>query len=128
LALTAPAPLGAGPVEIAFIAEEPGVGLGMGLAGSPDIADPALDTSSLAHAKLRADGHPTPLWSVPTREDLGVFGGEARGVWLRVVTWPAAAGYLLAEDLTLVDLASALPGDIVFGAPSRRLRVHRPEE
>ena len=44
-------------------------------------------------------------------------------MWLRVVTWPAAAGYLLAEDLTLVDLTAVLPSDIIFGAPGQSLSI-----
>jgi len=47
--------------------------------------------------------------------------GEAKGMWLYAVTWPASAGYLLAEDILLHDLTDSIPTELVFGAPSRRL-------
>ena len=42
-------------------------------------------------------------------EDRCAYVGEAMGVWLYVVTWPAAAGYLLEEGLDLHDLADDVP-------------------
>jgi len=60
-----------------------------------------------AHAKVYASGRPTPMWSVPDTGDRAVFVGEARGMWLWVVVWPALAGTLLYEDLVLTDLRDA---------------------
>lgn len=125
--LSGPAPLGPGPAELVLVAEEPGIGLGTGLAGRPgEDPGPGLEAGP-AQAKLRADGHPTPLWAVDAGPDQCAFVGEARGMWLMVLTWPAAAGYLLAEEITLTDLVEAVPSELVFGAPSRQLSPHRRE-
>ena len=122
LACSGPAPLG-GPADILLVAEEPGVGLGnryAGLSGAdpgPYLAE-ALETTA-AHAKVRADGWPIPLWSVGTPVgDRSAYVGEAKGVWLYAIAWPASAGYLFAEDLVLHDLAQWMPGELVYGAPS----------
>jgi hypothetical protein len=122
VACSGPAPLG-GPADILLIAEEPGVGLGNRYAGlsGPDpgpYLEQALETTA-AHAKVRAAGWPIPLWSVGTPiGDRSAYVGEAKGVWLYAIAWPASAGYLLAEDLVLHDLAEWLPGELVYGAPS----------
>jgi hypothetical protein len=47
--------------------------------------------------------------------------GEANGVWLVGIAWPASAGYLLADELVLSDLVDWLPPELVYGAPSARL-------
>jgi hypothetical protein len=128
LALTGPAPLADGPADLVFVAEELGTGLGMGLAGRPE-TDPgecvlrAVGAGTLA-SKVRADGHPTPLWAVSSLEDRCALAGEARGLWLFVVGWPATAGYLLAEAISLIDLGDSAPQELVFGAPSARLSSH----
>jgi len=126
VALSGPAPLGDGPADAVFVAEEPGVGLGTGLAGfagpDPGADFPAEVAGIAAPVKVRAGGHPTPLWSVAAAEDRSVYAGEARGMWLYAITWPAPAGYLLAESIVLHDLAQSVPADLVFGAPSGRLR------
>lgn len=132
VALSGPAPLKDGPADAVLVAEEPGIGLGMGLAGLPD-ADPGqclqnVVEGSPAHAKVRAEGHPTPLWAVESLEDRSAFVGEARGLWLTVVTWPGEAGYVLAEAITLRDLAESMPTELVFGAPSGRLSSYRRRE
>jgi hypothetical protein len=44
------------------------------------------------------------------------------------IAWPAEAGYLLAEDIALTDLADGIPTELVFGAPSRQLSPHRRRE
>jgi hypothetical protein len=135
LALSGPAPIVGGPADTVFVAEEPGVGLGMNLAGAPGPdPGPALRdclAATLAQAKVRAAGHPTPLWLVPSAELVPdsrsrcAYVGEARGMWLYAVAWPAAAGYLLAESIRLIDLVEALPSELLFGAPSRRLSPNR---
>jgi hypothetical protein len=49
-------------------------------------------------------------------------------MWLYAITWPAQAGYVLAEDVWLADLADHIPAELVFGATTRRLYPHRREE
>jgi hypothetical protein len=126
LACSGPAPLGGGPADVMLVAEEPGVGLGPRYAGiaGPD-PGPLLaramggrDGEHSAHAKIKVDGHPTPLWSVRSPEDRSAYVGEARGMWLYAIAWPASAGYLLAEDVVLHDLCEWLPPELVYGAPS----------
>lgn len=124
---TGPTPLGDGPADLVLVAEELGVGLGARLAGLPgpdlgqDLARKAVGTG--AHAKLKAAGHPTPLWSVSGPEDRGVYAGEAKGRWLYAIAWPAHAGYLFLDDPELRDLTEWLPPELVFGAPSHRLKL-----
>jgi len=128
LACSGPAPLGGGPADLVIVAEDPGVGLGTRFAGIPGVdPGPQLVTAMTrpgpgaehgAHAKIKVDGHPTPLWSIPSAEDRSAYVGEARGLWLYVVAWPAHAGYVLAEDVVLRDLCEWLPPELVYGAPS----------
>lgn len=121
VACSGPSPLGGGPADILLIAEEPGVGLGTRFAGIPG-PDPGPFLADVlpeaAHAKVKAGGHPAPLWSVKSPEDRSAYAGEAKGVWLYAVAWPASAGYLLADDVVLHDLAEWLPAELVYGAPS----------
>ncbi|MFK3984656.1 DUF6758 family protein [Micromonospora sp. NPDC050397] len=129
VACSGPAPLGGGPADLVLVAEEPGVGLGTRFAGIPGpdpgalLADVMADelpghAENPAHAKVRADGHPAPLWSVKSPTDRSAYVGEARGRWLYAITWPSSAGYLLAEDVVLHDLSEWLPPELVYGAPS----------
>jgi hypothetical protein len=122
LACSGPAPINRGPADIVLVAEEPGVGLGARFAGIPG-PDPGPFLESArdgapAHAKVRAAGWPTPLWSVKSADDRSAYVGEAKGLWLYAVAWPASAGYLVAEDLCLWDLVESLPSELIFGAPS----------
>ena len=124
IACCGPAPLG-GPAEVAFIAEEPGVGLAARLARLP--GGGLRVGEGPGGAKVTAAQHPTPLWELPggNAERVG-YAGEARGVWLAGVFWPAAASLLLIEHVILVDLRDLPTGPhgypgLVFGAPSRRL-------
>jgi hypothetical protein len=122
VACSGPSPLEDGPADVVLIAEEPGVGLGTRFAGVPG-SDPGAffegDPSSTgAHARVRAAGWPTALWMVKSPEDRCAYVGEARGMWLYIVTWPAGAGYVLAEDLALHDLTESVPSQLVYGAPS----------
>jgi hypothetical protein len=131
VALTGPDPLADGPADAVFVAEELGVGLGNGLAGLPGL-DPGAAiqravASSGANAKVRVSGHLTPLWSVASSEDRSVYVGEARGMWLYAITWPATAGYVLVENIVLHDLAESIPSELVLGAPSQRLRLSPPD-
>ena len=122
LACSGPGPLG-GPADILLVAEEPGTGLGNRYAGlsGPDpgpYLQAALE-STAAHAKVKAAGWPTALWAVGTPvDDRSAYVGEAKGVWLYAIAWPASAGYLLAEELVLHDLTEWVPAELVYGAPS----------
>jgi hypothetical protein len=129
VACSGPGPLGGGPADLVLVAEEPGVGLGTRFAGIPGpdpgplLADAMAEhqpghPEPVAHAKVRAGGHPTPLWSVKSPTDRSAYAGEARGMWLYAITWPASAGYLLAEDVVLQDLSEWTPPELVYGAPS----------
>lgn len=121
VACSGPAPLG-GPADVLLISEEPGVGLGPRYAGrdAPDLGPNVTEQMARTqpHAKVRAAGHPTALWAIDTRDDRSVYVGEARGVWLYAVAWPASAGYILAEHVTLHDLVDSVPSELVYGAPS----------
>jgi hypothetical protein len=104
-----------------LIAEVPGVGLGNRYAGIAGVdPGPALAavTSDRPHAKIKADGRDTPMWTIAAGDDRVAYVGEARGMWLYVVAWPADAGYLLSEDIVLHDLTSWQPRELVYGAPS----------
>jgi len=122
LACSGPAPLHGGPADIVLVAEEPGIGLGTRLAGiAGQDPGPFLEgvvSHEPAHAKVRAAGWPTPLWSVKSAADRCAYVGQAGGLWLYAVAWPATAGYLLAEDLILCDLTDDVPSELIFGAPS----------
>jgi hypothetical protein len=121
VACSGPAPLG-GPADVLLISEDPGVGLGPQFAGldAPDLGPAAQQRmmSTPPDAKVRAAGHPTPMWAIDTRDDRSVYVGEAKGVWLYTVAWPASAGYILAEHVTLHDLVEFVPNELVYGAPS----------
>lgn len=120
LACSGPAPLQGGPADLLLIAEEPGVGLGNRFAGLPG-CDPDVFAEAVAErppAKVKAAGHDTPMWNVGAGDDRVAYVGEARGLWLYAVAWPADAGYLLAEEITLHDLTDWLPTELVYGAPS----------
>lgn len=121
-----PAPLG-GAGEMLLVAEEPGVGLGAGYAGlpGPDPGD-GFDAGP-APARVSAGGRPTPLWLIDGGDDLAVYVGEAMGLWLWAILWPASAGLLLAEDLAVVDARDLAPQvDVPFGARSPRLALAPP--
>jgi hypothetical protein len=126
LACSGPSPLTGGPADLLLIAEAPGVGLASRFAGltGPDPGSLLADAmaGNPPHAKLKTSGHPAPMWAVPSTEDRSAYAGEASAVWLVAVAWPAAAGYLLADDLVVQDLTTWLPPELVYGAPCERLR------
>jgi hypothetical protein len=119
--LSGPSPLG-GPADLALIAEEPGVGLGARHAGLTE-ADPGAGfDSGPSHAKVLAADHPTPLWNLPGLADCAAFVGEAKGLWLWAIVWPASAGVILYDDVSLVDLRDGRRDvDLTFGSLSPRL-------
>ena len=120
MALSGPNPLG-GPADMMVVAEEPGVGLGAGLAGLPG-PDPGDGfAAGQPHASVRSGGHEVPLWLVES-EGKAVFAGEVAANWLWLVLWPDTAGALLVEPVSLRDLRD--PGqdlDVPFGALTPKL-------
>ena len=120
LALSGPNPLG-GPAEMLVVAEEPGVGLGAGLAGLPG-PDPGDGFAARApHASVTVAHHEAPLWLVES-DGKAVFAGEVAGGWVWLVLWPDTAGALLVEPLPLRDLRDPAPTiDVPLGALSPHL-------
>jgi Family of unknown function (DUF6758) len=120
VALSGPNPVG-GPGDLLLVSEELGVGLGARFAGL-DGPDPGSGfATGQPHAFVRFGHHEFPLWSVDA-PDRAAFAGEVMGGWLWAVLWPATAGVLLVEPMTLRDLRD--PGqalDLPFGARSPRL-------
>ncbi|TFE25733.1 phosphotransacetylase [Frankia sp. B2] len=120
VAAAGPSPLG-GPAEMVLVAEAPRVGLGARLAG---ISGPDPEPlPGVPEAKVEAAGHPTALWPLVVPPDRAAFVGEARGVWLWLVLWPADAALLLLEHLVLRDLRDdpQLGERSFFGASSQHL-------
>jgi hypothetical protein len=124
--LTGPSPLG-GAAELIVVAEEPGIGLGARHAGFQE-PDPGVGFGAgPPDAKVFAAAHPTALWSLPAPDDRAIFVGEAKGLWLWAVVWPAAAGVLMYDAMTLSDLRdTSVDVDLEFGSLSPRLSVLPP--
>lgn len=101
LCCSGPAPLG-GPGDAVLVAEEPGVGIGARFAGL-DGSDPEWFADRAPDGKVQAAGHPTAMWFVPTADDRCALLGEASGMWLWAVLWPATADVMLLEDIGLAD-------------------------
>jgi len=120
VALSGPNPLG-GPADLLIVAEEPGVGLGAGLAGLPG-PDPGHGfATGQSHGTVQVANHEAPLWLVES-DGAAVFAGEVAGSWLWVLIWPDTAGVLLLEPLPLRDLRDPYQDlDLPFGALSPRL-------
>ena len=110
--------------ELVLVAEEPGVGLGASYAGI-GTADPGPELTALAcDTKATAEGHPTPLWSLPV-SDRAAYVGEASGLWLWVVAWPVSEWMVVHDDLRLVDVRAPehrpLLAELPVGPVSPRL-------
>jgi hypothetical protein len=120
VALSGPNPLG-GPADLLIVVEEPGVGLGAGLAGLPG-PDPGDGfATGLPNASVKVANHDAPLWLVEA-DHKAVFAGEVAGSWVWLVLWPDTAGVLLIESLPLRDLRDPYQDlDLPFGALSPRL-------
>jgi len=117
VALSGPNPLG-GPADLLVIAEEPGVGLGAGLAGlrGPDPGDGFA--AGVPNATIKVGSHEAPLWLVES-DGKAVFAGEMEGSWIWLMLWPDTAGALLVEPLALRDLRDPEQDlDLPFGALS----------
>jgi hypothetical protein len=124
LALSGPNPLG-GPAEMVVIAEEPGVGLGAGLAGLPGLDPGEGFAASPPDATLQVAHHDAPLWLVEA-DGKAVFAGEVAGRWVWLLLWPDTAGALLVEPLPLRDLREPEHKlDLPFGALSPLLPAPR---
>jgi hypothetical protein len=112
--------------DLLLVAEQPGIGLGAHLAGLRGV-DPGAriaETASreVAHLKLVAAGHDTPLWSLEVPGECAAYVGEAAGVWLWALLWPVHAAALLLEPFELIDARDpGLELDLPFGALSPRL-------
>lgn len=107
VAASGPSPFG-GDGDLLLIAEEMGIGIGARFAGLPGPDPGPIFEDTAAHAKVYAAGRPTPMWAVPGTGDRAVFVGEARGMWLWLVLWPAIAGTLLYDEVVLTDLRDAV--------------------
>jgi len=120
VALSGPNPVG-GLAEMLLISEEPGLGLGAGLAGLPG-PDPGDGfAAGPPHAFVGFGHHEFPVWNVDA-PGAAAFAGEVLGNWLWITLWPDTAGVLMLERLSLRDLRD--PGqdlDLPFGARSPRL-------
>jgi hypothetical protein len=122
LACSGPAPLG-GPGDVVLVAEEPGIGIGAWFAGL-DGTDPGDLTDRSPNAKIQAAGHPTAMWALPTGPDRSAFVGEAHGMWLWAVLWPANASVLFEAEFGLADAREFGPAAyemLGYGARSPRL-------
>jgi hypothetical protein len=125
VAIAGPSPLG-GPAEMVLVAESPGIGLAARLAGITGTDPSALP--GVPEAKVEAAGHPTAMWPLSVPPDRAAFVGEARGVWLWLVLWPADAALILLEQLVLRDVRDApeLGDRSFFGAVSTHLTAGPP--
>jgi hypothetical protein len=126
VALSGPNPVG-GPADLLVIAEEPGVGLGAGLAGFKGLDPGAGFAGGSPHATVRVGGHEVCLWLVAPGECTGpagcaAFAGELGGGWVWMVFWPDSAAVMLVESLALRDLRDVEEQwHLPFGALSTRL-------
>jgi uncharacterized protein DUF6758 len=125
-AFRGPAPLG-GEGEWLIVAEEPGIGLGSGYAGLSH-TEPTWPPTAPPPAKIHALGHPTPLWAVSADlVDRSSYVGEAGGVWLWMIGFPADAGYALMENLFVSDGRWGSVPPIPATTPTNRLRPLPPD-
>lgn len=100
--VSGPNPLG-GPGDLALVAEEPGVGLGAGLAGL-EHADPGTAVECEPQARIHASGRAIPLWWVDAPPGQAVYAGHWGGFWLWAILRPETAAALLLEDLDIADM------------------------
>lgn len=121
--------VGGSPVaDLLLVSEQPGTGLGAHLAGRDDVDPGEGIVSGRPAARPHAGGAATPLWGVEADGDRAVLVGEAGGVWLWALLWPASAGLTLFDDLQLIDLRDpAHELDVPCGALSPRVSWAGPE-
>jgi hypothetical protein len=120
VALAGPNPLG-GPGDMLVVAEEPGTGLGAGLAGLSSVDPGDGFAAESPNASALFGNRDVPLWLVDS-PDRAVFAGEAKACWLWLVLWPETAGCLLIDPIELRDLRDPWQDlDLPYGASSPRL-------
>jgi hypothetical protein len=120
-ACAGPAPLG-GQGEWLIVAEEPGIGLGAGYATTAP-HEPQAPPTAPPSAKIVVRGHPMPLWPVlDCPPDRSAYVGEAAGVWIWLICFPADAGYAVLEDLAVSDVRHRFVPLADSASLSRRLR------
>lgn len=123
VACSGPAPLG-GVGDVMVIAEEPGLGLGARFAGLPGPDPGAGFDAGPAPIKMVVDDHLTPFWNVDGGPQAAVFVGEAKGLWLWLILWPADAGLLLLEHMSIIDLRRRRHDvEVAYGALTPRLSM-----
>jgi hypothetical protein len=121
ISLTGPSPLG-GPAELMIVAEEPGVGLGARHSGLQEPDPGAGFGEGVPDAKVIAADHPTAMWNLAGAEDRAVFVGEAKAAWMWAIVWPAPAGVLMYDELSVIDLRDRrIDLDMDHGSLSPRL-------
>lgn len=115
-----------GAVDVLFVSEEPGTGLGARVARL-DRSYPPEPGDEPPAARLRVGSSTVALWTVSTsatdREfDRTVLVGEAAGRWLWVVLYPASAVLLLRQDWILRDASrvGAVLLELPFGGLAPR--------
>lgn len=97
-----------GPVDIVIVAEEPGTGLGIRVAGTSEPGGSVGE--GLPSARVRVGTQPVPLWPLDTADrtgewDRSVLVGEAGGRWLWLVLRPASALLMLRDEWILREAA-----------------------
>src|SRR5690625_79091 len=102
LVLSGPHPLG-GAADWVLVAEEPGVGLGAGLAGLAEV-DPGSAVVGAPAAAITVSTHAVPLWQVDAAPDRASYAGEWEGCWLWTIFRPQDAGVLLVDDVRVADV------------------------
>lgn len=98
--VSGPNPLG-GPGDLLLAAEEQGIGLGAGFAGTSG-TDPGDIVAREPNARVEVGGRLVPMWWVDS-PGRAVYAGQWGGHWLWAILRPESAGALLLEDVSLVD-------------------------
>jgi hypothetical protein len=104
-----------GVIEVAIVAEEPGVGLGA-RCGRVTHTDPGRETAEEPSlTRIRLEGGSAAVWSVSTSDahgdvlDRAVLAGEALGRWLWLVLRPGSAVLSLDALPPLADVSGFGP-------------------
>jgi len=91
------------PIEVVFVSEDPGAGVGGRFAGLRTSYPTTGVGEGPPHARLEIDGHTVELWEVGAAMDRSAFVGSAAGRWLWTVVHPAEASAIMVEPFRLVD-------------------------
>src|SRR5690625_2778079 len=95
LVLSGPHPLG-GAADWVLVAEEPGVGLGAGLAGLAEV-DPGSAVVGAPAAAITVSTHAVPLWQVHAATDRATYDREWEGCWMWTIFRPRDPGVPLGD-------------------------------